>query len=96
MGVSAICCVPRIDVYDPDEHIGTDFQARLANGYLDEWLQRVDPAYVSGQDISEESLLNLLNVTEASHRSNWGRDLGSGVLYPVDVEVINLAHFQKS
>lgn len=66
---------------------------------LQEWVRRIDPDYSGEQEEgpygsmkvkSDEPLASLLNTFEASHAENWGWDT-DGAMYPVDVEVVNIA-----
>ncbi len=58
------------------------------NSHLLAWYKRIDPNFVPGQPIPEDSVLYHLNWTEASNRDNWGWD-ARGELFPVDVEVLH-------
>lgn len=51
-----------------------------------EWFKRADPNLEVNNDLS---LALLLNPNEALHLKNWGWDSSTGVLYPIDVEVID-------
>jgi len=62
-----------------DSHV-KDWIGRLeARGH------RFDPKSRGNSD----EIFRLLNVLEARHQHNWGWDKGTGVLYPLDMEVIN-------
>lgn len=86
---------PRLEVFDLDEHFDKSVGAELSKPITDEssplieWVRRIEPGFISGQELADDSLVHLLNTYEASHPENWGWD-ENRILYPVDVEVINL------
>jgi len=59
------------------------------DSHLANWVRRLDPSYTSFTE-GRRSLTRLLNTVEATHPDNWGWD-GNGTLYPVDVEVLDIA-----
>ena len=79
------------------ERIGTEDENRFGiqsardAPHIVEWVQRVEPEYQPGQPVSPNSLVNILNLTEASHPDNWGWDRTTGINYPVDIEVLDLS-----
>lgn len=64
----------------------------LSDGsHIKEWMQRIPGNEKISNEIepNKDNLVNLLNIYEASNRSNWGWDK-EGKLYPIDVEVVSL------
>ncbi len=80
-----------------DGYTGSDDQGDVINAkfqhpdsHLLRWYQRIYPE-LTANDLNphaKEPLMHMLNIWEASHSDNWGRDT-DGTLYPVDVEVIS-------
>jgi hypothetical protein len=58
------------------------------------WYKKIDPNFVPGQPIPENSLLYHLNWTEASNHNNWGWDV-EGEIFPIDVEVLDPSRVSK-
>lgn len=63
-------------------------------GYLDDQVHKlrdkIDPELDPQQDPPKDSILTLLNQTEASHSNNWGWG-PDGQPYPIDVEIIQFS-----
>lgn len=83
---------PALEAWSRDAEIAGEYDDRAErpqrdNSHLLEWFQRVDPQFVPGQPIPEDSLLYHLNWHEASYADNWGWD-ATGTLFPVDVETV--------
>ena len=67
-----------------------DAKFKHPNSHLLSWYQRIYPELAADDPNPHEKapLMHMLNIWEASHSDNWGRDT-DGTLYPVDVEVIS-------
>lgn len=57
--------------------------------HLFAWYQKLKPdiSLTDHDPFTQEPLLKLFNIWEASHTNNWGWDT-DGMLYSVDIEVI--------
>ncbi len=91
-GYQLIVVAPKLEAWSLDDELGGEYDDRSSrphrdSSHLNEWFQRIDPEFVPGQPIPENSLLHHLNWHEASHPDNWGWDK-TGTLFPVDVEVL--------
>lgn len=65
--------------------------------HLLRWYRRLYPDLTleaNGSFDANTPLLDVLDIIEASHTNNWGRDV-DGTLYPIDVEVVNLESEQS-
>lgn len=80
------------------EQIETELGRKIQQGDWDNFIFREDSAVtrwfdrVKPSSTSEVNLTSLLNPMEAMHANNWGWDPESGVLYPIDIEVISINH----
>lgn len=96
-GFQAFVISPKMEAWTLADDLEGAYDGRAQRpfrdqSHLDEWIQRVDPAYGSPERGDQKNpLLSLLNPHEASNPDNWGWDERGG-FYPVDVEVINLGN----
>ena len=91
-GYQLIVVAPKLEAWSLSDELDGNYNDRPSrphrdNSHLNEWFQRIDPDFVPGQPIPEDSPLHHLNWHEASHPDNWGWDK-TGTLFPVDVEVL--------
>lgn len=83
---------PKLEAWSLDMAVTGDYDDRLMqprgdHSHMMDWYKRMDPNFIPGQPIPEDSILFHINWHEASHNDNWGWD-ETGTLFPVDVEVI--------
>lgn len=71
--------------------IGNSYQGLLdEDSHVLEWVRRIDLNFDPKKEKSPENeLIDLLNIWEASHSSNWAWD-EKGRLFPIDVEVVRV------
>jgi hypothetical protein len=76
-GYQLIIVAPKLEAWSLDDDLDGKYndkssRPRRDNSHLNEWFQRIDPEFVPGQPIPEDSLLHHFNWHEASHPDNWG------------------------